>query len=112
SLIERQALSVFRERLEVRPVRNSQLVEVSFESSNADLAANVANATATAYIDADMDARFMMTQQANVWLTGRLSELKANLEASERALQGYREAHGIADTKNLALGGQSKQVEE
>src|SRR5690606_39785554 len=72
----------------------------------------VANETANAYINADMDARFTMTQQANVWLTGRLAELKTNLDASERALQAYRETHGIADTKGLAMGGQSKQVEE
>ena len=112
SVIERQVLRAFGARLEVTPVRNSQLVGIAFESRDPDLAAAVANATAAAYIDADMDARFSMTQQANVWLTGRLSELKTNLDASERALQAYREAHGIADTKGLAMGGQSKQVEE
>lgn len=112
SVIERHVLAAFKRRLHVAPVRNSQLVQVSFESQDPDLAAAIANATAAAYIDADMDARFTMTQQANVWLTGRLAELKANLDASERALQAYREAHGIADTKGLALGGQSKQVEE
>ncbi len=112
SVIERQVLGSFGKRLEVTPVRNSQLVEVSFESRDPDLAAAVANAIAAAYIDADMDARFSMTQQANVWLTGRLSELKTNLDASERALQAYREQHGIADTKGLAMGGQSKQIEE
>lgn len=112
SVIERTVLEAFAKRLAVTPVRNSQLVQVSFESPDPDLAAAVANATAAAYIDADMDARFTMTQQANVWLTGRLAELKTNLDASERALQEYREAHGIADTKGLALGGQTKQVEE
>lgn len=111
-VIERQVLGTFASRLTVTPVRNSQLVQVSFESADPKLAATVANETANAYINADMDARFTMTQQANVWLTGRLAELKANLDASERALQAYREAHGIADTKGLAMGGQSKQVEE
>ncbi|MCO5119209.1 MAG: polysaccharide biosynthesis tyrosine autokinase [Burkholderiaceae bacterium] len=112
SVIERRVLGTFGKRLSVAPVRNSQLVQVSFESEDPELAAAVANAIAAAYIDADMDARFSMTQQANIWLTGRLSELKTNLDASERALQAYREMHGIADTKGLAMGGQSKQIEE
>lgn len=112
SVIERQVLGAFAGRLTVNPVRNSQLVQVSFESADPALAATVANETANAYINADMDARFSMTQQANVWLTGRLTELKQNLDASERALQAYRESQGLADTKGLAQGGQGKQIEE
>ncbi|MFA7523740.1 MAG: GumC family protein, partial [Oscillospiraceae bacterium] len=112
SVIERRVLGAFGSRLNVEPVRNSQLVQVSFESADPVLAASIANETAHAYINADMDARFSMTQQANVWLTGRLTELKQNLDASERALQAYRESEGIADTKGLAQGGQSKHIEE
>src|SRR5690606_11883319 len=51
SVIERQVLRAFGARLEVTPVRNSQLVGIAFESRDPDLAAAVANATAAAYID-------------------------------------------------------------
>ena len=110
--VESLVVARVQARANIAPVRLSQLVKIHFESADRRLAAEVANEIADAYIRADMDARFTMTQQANVWLSTRLSELKQKLDASEKALQDYREKAGIADTKGLAQGGQSKQVEE
>ncbi len=110
--VEAAAVKIFQSRLFVAPIRLSQLIHVGFTSTDPEFAADVANETAMAYIASDLEARFAVTQQASVWLSSRLRDLKEKLDASERALQGYRERAGIADTKGLALGGQTKQVEE
>ena len=110
--IEGIVLDRFQKRLTVEPVRLSQLVKITFESSDRKLAASVANELAAAYIQADLDARFAVTQQANEWLNSRLAYLKSKLDGTESALQNYREKQGLVDTKSVPQGGTGKQLEE
>ncbi len=95
----------------VEPVRLSQLVKVSFDSPDRELAAKIANAIAETYIESDMEARYQMSQKAGSWLSQRLTELKTGLVQSENALQKFREREHIVDSKNLALNGVSSQLE-
>lgn len=110
--VENAVLGAFFNRLKVEPSRSSQLIKVSFESENRQLAAQVANTVAEAFIQADLDTRFKMTQQAGQWLNSRLASLREKLDASERALQSYREREGILDVKGDALTGTVKQLED
>ncbi|WP_018609051.1 GumC family protein [Uliginosibacterium gangwonense] len=87
----------FSKQLFVEPIRLSQLVKVSFESEDKQLAPKIANAVADAYIMADREAKFKMTQQANTWLQDRTQGLREKLAASEQALQTYRDKQGIVN---------------
>jgi len=102
----------FQSQLTVEPVRASQLVRVSFESYDPELAAKIANAVAETYIESDLEARFQMTQKASDWLSERLRGLRLKVEASEKALQQYRETARIVDSKGLAQSGVTRQLEE
>ena len=84
--------------LHVEPVRLSQLVAISFESRDRELTAQVPNVLTDVYIESDLEAKLGMTQKATTWLTERLEGLRGNLEASEQALQAYREQSGIMVT--------------
>lgn len=105
-------LERFQRQLSIEPIRLSQLVKVSFESTDRELAAAVANGVASAFIQADLDARFAVTQQANQWLNTRVADLKIKLDTAEGAVQAYRERQGLVDTKAVAQGGSGKQLEE
>lgn len=105
-------LGNFENSLTVEPVLKSQIVKVSFDSTDKELAAAVANAVVDAYIENDLDSRSQMTQRANVWLTKRMEGLRKKLEESEKALQGYREQENIIDTKGVVLSGTGKQYDE
>jgi capsular exopolysaccharide synthesis family protein len=99
------------EGLSVKAVRNSQLVAISFESTNPKLAAQVPNALADIYIENDLDAKMAMTNKAAEWLTKRVEGLRKKLSQSEKTLQQYIESHGlvnVAGVKTLA----TKQIEE
>lgn len=109
--IDDALLRTFEQRLDIQPVRLSQLVSVSFDAADRRLAADVANAVAEAYVDADLDARFAMVQRANAWLAERVDVLRGNLAASEQALQDYRDRKGILDQQSAAQGGAAKQLE-
>ena len=102
----------FRSALTIEPVIRSQIVKISFDSTDKELAAQVANAVVEAYIDNDLESRSQMTQKANVWLTERMDGLRKKLEASEQALQRYREKENIIDNKGVVLSGTGKQFEE
>lgn len=100
------AIDRFLDSLTVSPIRNSRLVDVRFESSDAAMAAEVANALARAYIDQSLEFKFLSTKEASDWLADRLNEQKRQLETSEQALQQYRErtdAVGLEDKQNIVV---------
>ena len=106
------AIRRFGEDLQIQPVRNSQLVQISFTAYDRELAAKVPNMLAEIYIESDLEARVAMTQKASAWLMERMGDLRTKLETSEKSLQDYRERERIVDAKGLVLSGASKALEE
>ncbi|MBH0088497.1 polysaccharide biosynthesis tyrosine autokinase [Pseudoalteromonas sp. NSLLW218] len=95
-------LSTFKANLSITPIRKTQLVEVSFESSDPKLAALVANTVGEVYIESQMRAKMGITQQASSWLNTRLSQLRIQLDDSEVRLQAYREKQKLVDIEGIA----------
>ncbi len=95
-------LEVFKSRLQITPIRSTQLVDVSFESSDPKLAALVANTVGEVYIESQMRAKMGITQQASSWLNTRLSQLRIQLDKSEERLQAYREEQKLVDIEGIA----------
>lgn len=95
-------LEAFKSRLTVSPIRKTQLVNVSFESSDPKLAALVANTVGEVYIESQMRAKMGITQQASSWLNTRLFQLRVQLDDSEEKLQAYREAQKLVDIEGIA----------
>ena len=81
----------FLANLDVEAVRYSRLVDVSYRSSDPVLAAKIANALGEAYIKQNVELTSTTTKEASTFLTQQLAEQRAKLEASEQALQAYRE---------------------
>ena len=93
--VERNTLSNFQNSIDVSPVRRSNLVEVSFYSYDAAMAARIANQLASDYITQNLQVKWDETLKASEWLSTQLVSLKAKLEKSEDALQAYAQANGI-----------------
>jgi uncharacterized protein involved in exopolysaccharide biosynthesis len=104
-LIEAEKMSAivtkFVDQLTISPVRNTQLVKVSFESTSPKLAAAVANTMASVYINSHLEAKLDATRQAATWLGERIEGLKAKLDASEQRLQAYRDQEGLVDVSGV-----------
>lgn len=98
----------FMSQLTVEPVEFTQLVVVSFESTDRRLAAEIVNTLARVYIQSQLDAKLQSTREAGNWLTGRLQDLKSKLDASQQALQSYRDREEILDM----AGGQTVDAQE
>ncbi|MCK7598394.1 polysaccharide biosynthesis tyrosine autokinase [Microbulbifer sp. CAU 1566] len=88
-------------RLSIAPVRNTQLVKITFESESPELAAKVANMVAEVFIDSHLQAKLDMTKQATSWLNDRLEDLRVKLEQSESRLQTFQEQEGLVDVSGV-----------
>jgi succinoglycan biosynthesis transport protein ExoP len=83
-------LAAVTEKLEsgysVEPMRNSQLVNINYDSPNPEFSQRAANAFAEAFVASNLERRFDSTSYAKSYLEDRLQELKLKLEDSERKL--------------------------
>ena len=99
-------LNNFLANLTVSPVRNSRLVDIEYQSANRDLAAQVANGIARAYIELNLEFKFTASREASDWLGARMGEQRRIVEQSESALQVYREkndAVSLDERQNIVV---------
>jgi polysaccharide biosynthesis transport protein len=94
-IVPEEVLKNFEDRLTVEPVKRSRLIEVTFESNDPNIAAQVVNTLTSAFIDANLEARWQAAQKASDWLSQQLLGMKAKLEKSEDELQKYGRGNGL-----------------
>ena len=94
-------IKLFADNLSISPIRKTQMVQISYRSEDAKLAALVANTVGEVYIQNHMNAKMGITQQAAGWLTDRLSGLRIQLDQSEANLQAYREQENLIDVEGV-----------
>ena len=87
----------FRRSLHVQKVRDSHVVNVSFESADPNLSAKVANSLADNYIEYNFRQKYDATRQASGWMEQQLDELKAKVEKSQQALVDYERQNAIVN---------------
>ena len=81
--------------LQIKPVPDTDLVNIVFTTANAQLSAKLATAHAHAYIREGIELRTQANAEAEEFLREKLVELKEKLEKSELALNNYRRDKGI-----------------
>jgi len=88
-------LGAFLGSITVKRVPQSRLLDISFESSNPDLAAQILNAHITNFMEQNFRSKYDATAKATTWLTDQLSELKVKVQNSEDARLAYERQHQI-----------------
>ncbi len=92
---ESNLVSRFIERIEVTPIRNSRLVDVSYRARAPVTAARIVNTLADAYIDQNLETRLKAVQDAVKWLHERIEEERKKVERAENGLLEYKEKYNI-----------------
>ena len=108
---ERQVVEILRNNIEISPILNSSLVEIRYTSASPRLSAQIANMWTQQFIESSMDRRFASTADARKFLEGRLADLRAKLEQSERDLVNYASTKGIV-TLGSSQGADGKTLSE
>jgi capsular exopolysaccharide synthesis family protein len=88
-------LSGFLGALSVKRVPNSRLLDVGFESTSPELAAQIVNAHISNYIEMNFRSRYESATQASTWLSDQLNELKVRVEKSEDKRIAYERQNQI-----------------
>lgn len=85
----------FIENLTVRPSRESNVVDISFEAPDAQFAAAMANAFAEAFMETNLQLRIQPAKQAADFFDQQLKTLRENVERAQSNLSKFQQAHGI-----------------
>ena len=88
-------LAEFLGSLSVKRVPNSRLMDVSFESTDPQLAARIVNAHINSYIEQNFRSKYEATSQASTWLTSQLDDLRIKVQKAEDALITYERQNQI-----------------
>lgn len=99
---ERKAVKLLLDHIAISPIRGSALIDINYSSGNAEFSAKVANTWTEQFIAASNDRRYASTADARQFLEGRLADLRARLESSERELVNYSSSKGIVTLSQSA----------
>ena len=88
-------LGEFLGSLSAKRVPNSRLMDVSFESTDPQLAARTVNAHIATYIEENFRSKYEATTRASTWLADQLTELKIRVQKSEDARIAYERQNQI-----------------
>jgi polysaccharide biosynthesis transport protein len=88
-------LGAFLGSLSVKRVPNSRLMDISFEATSPELAAQIVNAHIRNFIDQNRRSHYDATTAATTWLTDQLDELKIKVKNSEDARLDYERKNQI-----------------
>ncbi len=79
----------FKAGLKVEPLKESRILEVTYEDSNPELAARIINALVNNYTEFNFRSRYDFTRQASSWMEQQLDDLRKKVEKSQQALVDY-----------------------
>ena len=84
--------------LEVKPARDSNVLEISYTGVDPKFAAIIANAFAKAYMDTSLAMRVEPARQYASWFDGQIKILRDNLERAQTSLSDFQRKSNIVAT--------------
>jgi succinoglycan biosynthesis transport protein ExoP len=81
----------------------SYLIKITAESENRDLAAKIVNAYVDVYLTDQLEAKFDAVRRATSWLNEHLTQLREKVQDSDRAVELFKEVHGLNEVKGATL---------
>jgi len=109
--LEEALTNTFLSYLNIEPRKNTQLVDVSFDSRDPQLARQIVDSLGAAFIAKSVEERTEVTRMAAQWLEKRLQTLKDSYMESEKRLQDYLAKENLVNLSGvLTLTG--KQAED
>jgi capsular exopolysaccharide synthesis family protein len=87
--IENKMIAFFLKRLEVNPVRNSYLVEVSYQSPDKSMSQKVVNTIADEYMYLSIDRRNESFALVRKWLDQQLREMAGKVQEAQKKLHKF-----------------------
>ena len=90
---------LLKKKLNVKPSRESNVINIEFSGSDPSFAAVVANAFAQAYMDINLELKVEPARQHANWFDDQTKALRDKLEKARQALSSYQQETGIIATE-------------
>lgn len=87
--------------LEVKPARESNIINISYKGSSAEEAARVANAFAQAYLDTSLELKTDPARGYAVWFADQVKTARQNLANAQAKLSAFQERTGIVSADGV-----------
>ncbi len=97
SSIRQRVMEAYFDRLSVYALRQSRVIGVEFSAPDPQLAADVTNAVADAFVLLQQDAKRQSAVAATLWLEQEIDRLRARVAESEQAVADYRANNDLFD---------------
>jgi capsular exopolysaccharide synthesis family protein len=104
-----EVAGIVQKRLAVEPVKNSRLVELTFQDADPARAQRVLATLADTYIEQNLEVALTNMGTAGDWLNAQLIKLKAELETSELDLHEYKKKNQLL---SVSLDDQSNMLRD
>lgn len=97
--IEVWLADAIQRNLDVKPSRESNVIQLNYTAADPKFAAVIANAFAQAYIDTNLELKVEPARQYANWFDDRTRQLRDSLEKAQEKLSAYQREHGIVATE-------------
>lgn len=114
--IETWLIALLHRELEVKPARESSVIDVNFQARDPRIAAAMANAFAQAYLEISLELRTDPAKRYASFFSGRVKEARDELEHAQARLSAFQAEKGIIasderlDVENQRLNDLSSQL--
>jgi uncharacterized protein involved in exopolysaccharide biosynthesis len=105
------AVESFDRKLSAKRIGFTYIVEITFESSDPERAAQILNTVAETHIMASMDAKYRSALRGEKWVKERMNELSSQASAAQKAVADYhKDRNYVASGETLDAGKPSSQL--
>jgi capsular exopolysaccharide synthesis family protein len=88
-------LNIFAARLNVKLVKGTRLLTVTYTDTDPKRSTEIANAVVDAYIEEYTQARYQASSKASSWLSNQLADLKRRVADSQEKVEQYQRESGL-----------------
>ena len=100
----RTAIERFEKGLRVtRTALRSYVVEIAYTSLDHKRAASIANATAEAYIEDQLKAKYDVANRASTWMRQRITEMRPQVAEAFQAIQDFKSRNNLIVSRDGKL---------
>lgn len=92
---EERVVDAFIERLKVFQVDGSRVITIQFRSTDADLAATIANSVAEEYLTLQSEAKRRTSADQTRWLGEEIEKLRVKVRDADEAVEKYRNSNDL-----------------
>jgi succinoglycan biosynthesis transport protein ExoP len=98
--------------VDAKTARSSNIIRISYTSTNPENAAAMANAFADAYIQTSLELKVDPARRQVTWYEQQVSQLRDDLVAAQQRLSKYQSDHGVLGVDDARMDVENARLQE